>query len=191
MAWYVSLKEKQHCFYSWSRNRAKDWAPTCSSNCKLLWIRAAAMSSNAASLHFKLSILLNSAVCMRYKNFQDKQFQWMSEGALVGQSAAEMDAAHVLSDTCYNRAHLLTFSLRCQTDFLSFCHHFAHSSFCLFRPCDGFPHVKIQVTAHSVAYTHSVSLTLSSTCSAHREWGRDVEVGLGSENIILALQIKA
>lgn len=47
----------------------------------------------------------NSALCARHENFQNKQL-W---GTLSGQSAAEFDAADVLSDTGHKRAHALRF----------------------------------------------------------------------------------
>lgn len=106
---------------------------------------------------------------------------------------AELDAADIFSDTRHNGASTctdiftrlpnwrsLSLSLFCPLILLS-------SAMWRIPTCEdaGF---WIAAATHSFAYTHSVSLTLSSTCNAHRVWGRAVDVGWGSENIILALQ---
>lgn len=118
----------------------------------------------------------------------------MFGGALVGVSAAELDAADVMSDTRHNQAHALRFSLGCQTGVLCLCHYSAHSSFCdsaMWRilTCEHAGSESqlppTQLPTHILYHWH-----FSCTYSAHRERGRDVEVGWRSENIILALHMK-
>lgn len=54
--WLCGWIERKTSFPEADCERARDQAPTSSSNCKLLRIRAPAMLLNAASWHFKLSI---------------------------------------------------------------------------------------------------------------------------------------
>lgn len=121
----------------------------------------------------------------------------MFEGALLGQSAAEFDADEVLSDTCHNRERSLPFFHEV-VDWLCILivlllspsvAHSARSSFCV-EPrdkseadgSDG-PLSRLRAALHCRRSPPPVAL--------HREPGRDVEEGWGSDNSIPVLRIAA
>lgn len=152
------------------------------------------MSLNAAWWHFKLLFFSPQQFARVIRISGISNFSWCS-GALVGQSAVELDAADILSDTRHNWARVLASSPGCKTDFLSFCHYSAHSSFCP-QPCDGVSHAKMQEPKQQLPPTQSPTHILYRWHSpppvmlAENE-GEMWRWAWVSENNILALHITA